>query len=108
MSESSEVVGKGTSVAVAPPEVSAAPIEMGGGGTLLEDAPQGPEESALKWAVLYLRKVAPSGSITWIGLPAGKLARPRNNRILWMKIGWINVCSMVELLWTSFKERRNK
>ena len=48
MSESSEVVGGGTLVAAAILEVSAAPIEVGGGGTLLEDAPQGPEESALK------------------------------------------------------------
>ena len=100
MSESSEVVGGGTS--------ATALIEEGGGGTSPEDAPLGLGGSTLKWAALYLRKVAPSGSITWIGLPAGKLARPRNNRILWMKIGWINVCSMVELLWTSFKERRNK
>ena len=49
MSESSEVVGGGTSVAVAiapAPEVSAAPVEEGGGGTPLEDAPRETEESA--------------------------------------------------------------
>ena len=40
MSESSEVVGGGTSVAAGAPEVSVAPVEKGGGGTLLEDAPQ--------------------------------------------------------------------
>ena len=41
MSESSEVVDGETSIAaVAAPEVSAAPIEEGGGGTLLEDAPR--------------------------------------------------------------------
>ena len=48
MSESSEVVDGGTS-ATAVPEVSiVAPVEEGGGGTLLEDAPQGPEGSSLK------------------------------------------------------------
>ena len=47
MSESSEVVSRGTSAA---PEVSAvaAPIEEGGGETSLEDAPRGPEGSALR------------------------------------------------------------
>ena len=48
MSESSEVVGGGTSVATAAPEVSVAPVEEGGGGTLLEDAPQETEGSAFK------------------------------------------------------------
>ena len=51
MSESSEVVNGGTlvAVAVAAPKVSvAAPIEEGGMGTLLEDAPQGPKGSARK------------------------------------------------------------
>ena len=42
MSELSEVFGGGTSVAAAPP------VEEGGGGTLLEDAPQEIEGSALK------------------------------------------------------------
>ena len=37
MSESSEVVDGGTSVVAAALEVSAAPVEEGGGGTLLED-----------------------------------------------------------------------
>ena len=107
MSESSKVIGGGTLVA-APPEVSAAPIEEGGGGTLLEDAPRETEGSALRWAALYQRKVAPSGPITCTGSPAGKSARPRNKRILWMKIGCISACPMAELLWTSFKEQRNK
>ena len=49
MSESFEVVGGGTSVvATAAPEVSAAPVEKGGGGTPLEDAPQETKGSALK------------------------------------------------------------
>ena len=49
MSESSEVVGGGTSIAAAtPPEVSAAPVEKGGKGTLLEDAPREAEGSALR------------------------------------------------------------
>ena len=49
MSESSEVVDGGTSVAAAvPPEISATPIEEGGGGTLLKDAPQETEGSALR------------------------------------------------------------
>ena len=49
MSESSEVVGGGTSVAATPlPEVSAAPVEEGGWGTLLEDAPRETEGSALR------------------------------------------------------------
>ena len=49
MSESSEVVSGGTSVA-APPEVSTAstPVEKGGRGTSPEDAPLGPEGSTLK------------------------------------------------------------
>ena len=86
MSESSEVVGGGTSVAAAAaaPEVSAAPVEEGGGGTLLEDAPRETEGSALKWAALWRRKVAPRGPTTWIGSLEGKSARPRNKRILWM------------------------
>ena len=49
MSESLEVVGGGTSVAAAvAPEVSAAPVEEGGRGTLLEDAPRKTEGSALR------------------------------------------------------------
>ena len=64
MSESSEVVSGGTSVAAAVPEVSAAPVEDGGGGTVLEDAPQEPEGPTLKLAALCLRKVAPSGPTT--------------------------------------------
>ena len=48
MSESSEVVSGGTSATA--PEVSAAStsVEEGGGGTLPEDAPLGPEGSTLK------------------------------------------------------------
>ena len=41
MYESFEVVGGGTSAA-------AAPVEKGGRGTPLEDAPRGPEGSAFK------------------------------------------------------------
>ena len=48
MSESSEVVGGGTLVAAAAPEVSVAPVEEGGGRTLLEDAPRETERSALR------------------------------------------------------------
>ena len=48
MSESSEVVCGETSIAAAPPEVSVAPVEEGGRGTLLEDAPRETEGSALK------------------------------------------------------------
>ena len=48
MSESSEVVDGGTSVATAAPEASTATVEEGGGGTLLEDAPQETKGSALK------------------------------------------------------------
>ena len=48
MSESSEVVGGGTSVVAAAPEVSAAPVEEGGRGTLLEDASRETEGSALR------------------------------------------------------------
>ena len=48
MSESSEVVGGETSVAAVAPEVSTTPVEEGGGGTLLEDAPREIEGSALK------------------------------------------------------------
>ena len=48
MSESSEVVSGGTSVAAAAPEVSATPVEEGGGVTLLEDASRETEGSALR------------------------------------------------------------
>ena len=109
MFESSEVVGGGTSVTAAPPpEASAAPVEEGGGGTLLEDAPRETKGSALRWAALCQRKVASRGPTTWTDSLAGKSARPRNKRILWIKIRYISACPMAELLWTSFKERRNK
>ena len=50
MSESSEVVGGGTSAAATTPapEVSATLVEDGRGGTTPEDAPLGPEGSTLK------------------------------------------------------------
>ena len=48
MSESSDVVGGGTSVAAAAPEVAAAAVEDEGRGTLLEDAPRETEGLALK------------------------------------------------------------
>ena len=49
MSESSEAVDGGTSASTAVPEVSAAavPVEEGGGGTPLDDAPQGREGATL-------------------------------------------------------------
>ena len=102
MSESAEVVGGGTSVAAAVPEVSAAPVEVGEGGTLLDDAPRETEGSALKWATFWQRKVAPRGPTTWTGSLEGKSARPKRKSILWMKIGYISACPMAELLWTSF------
>ena len=108
ISESSEVVGGGISVAAAAPEVSTAPVEEGGGGTLLDDAPRETKGSAFRWEALCQRKVAPRGPTTWTGSLAGKSARPRNKRILWMKIGYISACPMAELLWILFKERRNK
>ena len=48
MSKSSDVVSGGTSIAAAAPEVSAAPVKEGGGGTLLEDAPREIDGSALR------------------------------------------------------------
>ena len=48
MSESSDVVGGGTLVVATAPEVSAAPVEEGGRGTLLEDASRETEGSALR------------------------------------------------------------
>ena len=48
MSESSEVVGGGTSIAVATPEVSAALVEEGGRGITPEGASLGHEGSTLK------------------------------------------------------------
>ena len=48
MLESSEAVGGGTSVAATAPEVSAAPVEEGKGGTPLKDAPRETEGSALR------------------------------------------------------------
>ena len=56
MSESSEVVGGGTSVATAVREVSTALVEEGGGGTLLEDAPRETEGSALRRAAPLLKE----------------------------------------------------
>ena len=49
MSESSEVVGGGTSASASAPEVSAAaiPVEEGEGGTPLDDAPLGREGATL-------------------------------------------------------------
>ena len=66
MSESSEVIGGGTSaLAVAPDALAVSPpIEEGGGGTAPEDSPLGRIEPTLKLAALYLRKVAPMGAIT--------------------------------------------
>ena len=84
MSESSEVVGGGMSVATvaAAPEVSTTStlVEEGGEGTSPEDAPLGPEGSTLKWAALCLRKVAPKWATTWSGSPEGKSAKPRNKK----------------------------
>ena len=48
MSKSSEVVGGGTSATAPEVSATAAPVEEGGGGTSLEDAPRGPEGLALK------------------------------------------------------------
>ena len=48
MSESSEVVSGGTSVAATAPKVLVAPVEEGGGVTLLEDAPRETEGSTLR------------------------------------------------------------
>ena len=108
MSESSEVVSGGTLAAASNALAVSAPVEEGGGGTTPEDAPLGHEGSTLKWAALYLRKVAPMGAITRTGSPKWKSAKPRNNKILWMKIGWISACLTAELQWTLFKERRNR
>ena len=47
MPESFEVVDGGMSAAAAP-EVSATPVEEGGGGTLLEDAPRETERSTFR------------------------------------------------------------
>ena len=107
MFESSEVVGGGTSTsAIAALDASAvsAPVEEGGEGTTLDDAPLGRVRPTLKWAALYLRKVEPMGAMIWMGSSAGKSSRPRNNKILWMKIGWIRAWATAKLLWTSFKE----
>ena len=77
-------------------------------GTTPDDAPLGCVEPTLKWVALYLRKVAPMRAIIWTGSPTGKSSRPRNNKILWMKIGWIRAWAIVELLRTLFKEQRNR
>ena len=111
MSESSEIVGGGTSesAAVAPnASTVSAPVEEGRGGTAPEDTLLGCVEPILNWVALCLRKVAPMGTITWMGSLVGKSTRSRNNKILWMKIGWIRAWAIVELLWTSFKEQRNR
>ena len=63
MSESSEVVDGGTLASAATAlDVSAAsaPVDEGGGGITPEGASLGHEGSTLKWAALYLRKVAPT------------------------------------------------
>ena len=49
MSESSEVVGGGTSASAAPDvSVASAPVEKGGGGTVPVDTPVGREGATLK------------------------------------------------------------
>ena len=48
MFKSFDVIGGGTSVAAVALEVSAAPVEEGGRGTLLEDAPRETEGSTLR------------------------------------------------------------
>ena len=66
MFESSEVVGGGTlALTAAAPDASAvsAPVEEGGGGTTLDDAPLGRVRPTLKRAALYLRKVEPMGAM---------------------------------------------
>ena len=111
MSESSEVVSGGTSASVvAAPDAStvSALVEEEGGGTTPDDAPLECKGPTLKWVALCLRKVAPMRAMIWTGSPAVKSSRSRNNKILWMKIGWIRAWATVELLWISFKERRNR
>ena len=63
---------------------------------------------SLIWAALCLRKVAPMGAIMCTGSKARKSSKPKNNKILWMKIVWKRVWAVEELLWTSFKEWRNR
>ena len=112
MSKSSEV-GDGGIVAAAEPIRSVdtspevVPVEEGG-GAVPNGSTQGRLEPSLIWAALCLRKLAPMGAIMCTGLEAGKLSKPKNNKILWMKIGWKKAWAMEELLWTSFKERRKR
>ena len=111
MFESSKVVGGETSSsATAPSNAStvSVSVEEGRGGTTPDDAPLGLEGPTLKWVALCLKKVAPMGAMIWTGSSAGKSSRLRNNKILWMKIGWIRAWATAEFLWTSFKERRNR
>ena len=48
------------------------------------------------------------GSKIWTGSDAGKSSKPKCNKILWMKIGWKRAWATAELLWTSFKEQKNR
>ena len=112
MSKSFEVDGKGILAAVAPtgsvdalPEV--VPIEEGG-GAVPKGLTQGHLKLSLIWAALCLRKVAPMGEIMCTSSEVGKSSKPKNNKILWMKTRWKRAWAVEELLWTSFKEWRNR
>ena len=63
---------------------------------------------SLIWAALCPRKVAPMEAIMCTCSEAGKSSNLKNNKILWMKTWWNRTWAVEELLWTSFKERRNK
>ena len=113
MSKSFEVEGGGTASAATPigstnASLEVVPVEEGRGGAVLEGSTLGHLKLSLIWVALCLRKVAPMGATMCTGSKVGKSSNPKNNKILWMKIGWKRVWAVDKLLWTSFKERRNK
>ena len=114
MSESYEVGGGGTSTASAlaawstSSSVVASPVEEGGGGATLEGSSLGHLELALKWAALYLRKMAPMRAIMCTGSDTGNSTKPRCKRIQWIKTGKNKAWAVELLLCTSIKERMKR
>ena len=106
MSESFEVVGRGTLAPTTPDtSVVSVPVEEGGGGTTPDDAPLGRVGPTLKWAALCLRKVAPIGAIIWTGSPAGKSSRPRKLYLIQksLEFTWCDLVTQnFELTWKVF------
>ena len=90
----------------ASPEV--VPVAEGGRGAVPEGSTLGRLELGLNWAAFCLRKVAPMWATIWIDVEAGKSSNPKRNKIRWMKTGKKRAWLVEALLWTLFKEQRNR